>query len=82
MSDPLQIRPGVPLIQLWFGNFFEPWLSNRTRVAAAMKDIAGMGFNSINLDTKPWEDFFARYRGEPASQYVGCLLYTSPSPRD
>lgn len=30
-----------------------------------------MGFNSINLDSKPWEDFFARYRGESASQYVG-----------
>ena len=71
MNDPLQIRPGIPLIQLWFGNFFEPWLSNRARVAAAMKDIAGMGFNSINLDSKPWEDFFDRYRGEPASQYVG-----------
>jgi len=71
MNAPLQIRPGVPLIQLWFGNFFEPWLSNRARVAEAMKDIAGMGFNSINLDSKPWEDFFDRYRGEPASQYVG-----------
>jgi len=70
-QQPLQLRPGVPLIQLWFGNFFEPWLSNRARVAEAMKDIAGMGFNSVNLDSKPWEDFFARYRGEPASQYVG-----------
>ncbi|MFM8830922.1 MAG: hypothetical protein ACKOHM_07950, partial [Spartobacteria bacterium] len=36
-----------------------------------MKDIQAMGFNSINLDSKPWEDFFDRYRGEPASQYVG-----------
>jgi hypothetical protein len=71
VNAALQIRPGVPLIQLWFGNFFEPWLSNRARVAAAMKDIEGMGFNSINLDSKPWEDFFDRYRGEPASQYVG-----------
>ncbi len=68
---PLLLPSGKPLLQLWFGNFFEPWLSNRPRVAAAMKEIAEMGFNSINLDSKPWEDFFARYAGEPASNYVG-----------
>lgn len=70
-NTPLKLTSGEPLLQLWFGNFFEPWLSNRERVAAAMEEIAGMGFNSINLDSKPWEDFFARYEGKPASNYVG-----------
>jgi hypothetical protein len=71
MNDhSLTIRPGVPLIQLWFGNFFEPWLSNRARVAAALAEIRNLGFNAVNLDSKAWEDFFARYRGKPASPYV------------
>jgi glycogen debranching enzyme len=35
-SWPLQIRPGAPLIQLWFGNFFEPWLSDRVWMAATL----------------------------------------------
>ena len=61
---------GVPLLQLWFGNFFEPWLSDRERVSAALEDIRALGFNAINLDSKAWADFHARYRGEPASPYV------------
>lgn len=59
-----------PLIQLWFGHFFHPWLSNRERVAAALDEIRDLGFNAINLDSKSWADFFARCRGEPASPYV------------
>jgi hypothetical protein len=71
----LQIRPGVPLIQLWFGNFFEPWLSNRARVSAALAEIRDLGFNAVNLDSKAWADFYARYRGEPASPYVAMQEY-------
>jgi len=70
-TTTLQTTAGTPLIQLWFGNFFEPWLSNRTRVATALSEILDLGFNAINLDSKAWADFFARYRGEPASPYVG-----------
>ena len=60
-----------PFLSLWFGNFFEPFYSNREATRKGIADVASLGFNSINLDSKPWEDFFARYRGEPASQYVG-----------
>ncbi len=66
----LRNAPDTPLIQLWFGNFFEPWLSNHERVAAAMEEIRDLGFNAVNLDSKAWADFFARYRGEAASPYV------------
>src|ERR1039458_5590885 len=59
-----------PYLAIWFGNFFEPFLSNREATRKGIADVAGLGFNSINLDSKPWEDFFARYRGEPASPYV------------
>lgn len=59
-----------PFLSIWFGNFFEPFYSDREAVRRGIADIAGLGFNSVNLDSKAWEDFFARYRGEPASPYV------------
>jgi hypothetical protein len=55
---------------MWFGNFFEPYYSDPEATRAGIADIARLGFTSVNLDSKPWEDFFARYRGEPASPYV------------
>ena len=59
-----------PLLTLWFGNFFEPFYDDADATRRGLAEIASLGFNSINLDSKPWEDFFARYRGEPASTYV------------
>jgi hypothetical protein len=59
-----------PLLSIWFGNFFEPFYSNFKATRAGIADVASLGFNSLNLDSKAWEDFFARYRGGPASQYV------------
>jgi hypothetical protein len=59
-----------PYLGIWFGNFFEPFYSDREAVRRGIAEVAALGFNSINLDSKAWEDFFARYRGEPASQYV------------
>ncbi|MBV8779792.1 MAG: hypothetical protein JO353_00210, partial [Phycisphaerae bacterium] len=62
-------------ISIWFGNFFEPFYSDRESVSRGIKEVVDLGFNSINLDSKAWEDFFARARGEPyrgaeASPYV------------
>lgn len=59
-----------PFISIWFGNFFEPFYSDFEATRNGIAEVASLGFNSINLDSKAWEDFFARYRGEPASQYV------------
>ena len=59
-----------PFLSIWFGNFFEPFYSNREAVRRGIADVAALGFNSINLDSKAWEDFFERYRGGRASQYV------------
>jgi len=59
-----------PMLELWFGNFFEPFFSDVEAVRDGLTDTANLGFTTVNLDSKPWEDFFARYRGEPASAYV------------
>jgi hypothetical protein len=58
------------MLSIWFGNFFEPFFSDREAVRRGIAEVAELGFNSINLDSKAWEDFFARYRGGPASAYV------------
>jgi hypothetical protein len=58
------------MLGLWFGNFFEPFFSDREAVRRGIAEAADLGFTSLNLDSKPWEDFFARYRGEQASPYV------------
>jgi hypothetical protein len=63
------------MIGIWFGNFFEPFYSDRNAVERGIAEVADLGFTSINLDSKPWEDFFARYRGEPASPYVAMHEY-------
>lgn len=60
----------LPRLGVWFGNFFEPFYSDREAVCRGIDDVADLGFTSINLDSKPWEDFFVRYRGGPASPYV------------
>lgn len=64
------MKEAKPYLGIWFGNFFEPFYSDREAVRKGIAEVAGLGFNSINLDSKPWEDFFARYRGEDPSQYV------------
>jgi hypothetical protein len=58
------------MLSIWFGNFFEPFFSGREAVRRGIAEVAQLGFTTVNLDSKPWEDFFARYRGEPASPYV------------
>ena len=63
------------MLGLWFGNFFEPFHSDRAAVTRGLAEAAALGFTSLNLDSKPWEDFFARYRGGPASPYVAMQEY-------
>jgi hypothetical protein len=65
-----QSKKQQPFLSIWFGNFFEPFYSDFKATRAGIADCASLGFNSLNLDSKAWEDFFARYRGGKASQYV------------
>jgi hypothetical protein len=69
-----------PFLSIWFGNFFEPFVSDRDSVRRGIAEVASLGFTSINLDSKAWEDFFARargekYRGQDASPYVAMQEY-------
>lgn len=64
-----------PLMTLWFGNFYRPAYDDRVFVDDAMKRIRQMGFNTVLLDSKAWEDFRDRYAGKEASQYVAQQEY-------
>ena len=63
---------GNPYINLWFGNFFEPAFSSEEFRTEGIDRIRDMGFNSILLDSKAWQDFFDRYAGQEATQYVAA----------
>ncbi len=64
-----------PYINLWFGNFFEPAFSDKKFLKKSIEEIKGLGFNSIQLDSKSWQDFFDRYEGKEASQYIEMQEY-------
>lgn len=64
-----------PHFSLWFGNFFEPYHSDRELVREGMKEIAEMGFNSIILDSKLWEDFTEFFNTGKESDYVAMQRF-------
>ncbi len=64
-----------PHFSLWFGNFFEPYYHDRELVSKGMKEIADMGFNSIILDSKLWEDFTEFFATGKESEYVAMQRY-------
>ena len=67
MSD--MNRP-APFLSLWFGNFFEPAYSDLDFIKNGTSDIKNMGFDTVLTDSKSWQDFFDRYEGKEASQYL------------
>ena len=68
-------RINEPLMTLWFGNFYRPAFDNRAFIDQSMKIIREMGFNCVQLDSKAWEDFRARYADGEASRYIAQQEY-------
>ncbi|MGN0773449.1 MAG: alpha-amylase family protein [Candidatus Ventricola sp.] len=64
-----------PLMTLWFGNFYRPAFDDRAFIDQSVRSIRDMGFNCIQLDSKAWEDFRARFAGGEASDYVAQQEY-------
>ena len=71
----LRTENGEPFLNIWFGNFYQPAYDDERFVDHSLQLIGRLGFNSVNLDSKAWEDFQERYRGGPASQYVKMQEY-------
>lgn len=59
-----------PYINVWFGNFYKPAFDDEEFVTDAVHLLKCLGFNSVLLDAKAWEDFAVRFEGGEASQFV------------
>ncbi|MBR1584299.1 MAG: beta-galactosidase [Clostridia bacterium] len=68
-------RVDEPLFCLWFGNFYRPAFDDRAFLDASLKEIARLGFNCVELDSKAWQDFQDRFAGGEASDYVAQQEY-------
>lgn len=68
-------RTKEPYINIWFGNFYCPAYDDRQFVKESISLLKRLGFNSVMLDSKAWEDFKERYEGGEASQYVAMQEY-------
>ncbi len=63
-------RTGEPYLNIWFGNFYCPAYDDREFVKENIALLKRLGFQSILLDTKAWEDVKERCEGGEASPYV------------
>lgn len=75
-------KTGEPYINIWFGNFYRPAYDDQEFVKESIVLLKKLGFNSILLDTKDWEDFRDRCEGKEASQYVAMQEYMQKEMKD
>lgn len=73
---------GEPYINIWFGNFYRPAYDDREFVKESIALLKKLGFNSVLLDTKAWEDFRDRCQGKEASPYVSMQEYMQKELKD
>ena len=64
-------KSGAPYLNVWFGNFYRPAYDDQAFVAEGMELLKKLGFNSVLLDSKDWEDFRERYEGKPVCRHAG-----------
>lgn len=75
----IDIATGKPYLNVMFGNFYSPAYDDENFVDDTMQMIKKLGFNSVMLDTKAWEDFRERYETGALSQYVKMQEYMERS---
>lgn len=75
-------KTGAPVIGVWMGNFYSPAFDDGAYIQDTVGMLAELGFNSIELDVKAWEDLRDRYAGGAASQYVWALERTMQAIRE
>ena len=64
-----------PLLSIWFGNFYSPAYDDRAFVDASMHQLKKLGFNTVELDSKDWQDFREAFSGGQPSDYVSMQTY-------
>ena len=64
-----------PMLSIWFGNFYCPAFDDRAFLDASMNELRDLGFNTVELDSKDWQDFRDYFDGQAASPYVNMQMY-------
>ena len=55
---------------IWFGHFYRPAYDDEQFLEETVQLLRSLGFNSVLMDMKDWEDLALRAQGGEASQYV------------
>src|SRR5690606_11077818 len=55
---------------------WEPWRSDPAAVSQMVEDVQNLGFNAVNIEAKPWEEFFDYYRDGQACFYTDAVNRT------
>ena len=65
-------------------NFFGSSGPIQSSITGLDQSVTAFGntINGVNLQGQINEDVYRRIKTQYANLYIGCLLYTSPSPRD
>lgn len=74
--------PNGSFKSIWFGNFYRPAFDDKEFVRNTLIALKDMGFTSILLDSKAWEDFQLRYEGGDPSNYVEMQEYMQKTARE
>jgi len=64
-----------PLLAVYFHNAWEPFRSNKEVVKNGVNDVKKLGFNTIILESKPWQDYFMKYKTNFTSDYIAMQEY-------
>ena len=75
----ITMKNGEPMLCTWFGNFYSPAFDDPGYIDETIALLSELGFNSVELDSKQWEDFQERYAGGDASAYVRMQEYMMES---
>ena len=59
--------------EIWFGSFYEPAYSDTDYLDRTLSLIKDLGFTTVLLDAKAWEDLRDSYENKGKSQYVASL---------
>ena len=65
-------KSGAPYLNVWFGNFYRPAYDDQAFVAEGMELLKKLGFNSVLLDSKDWEDFRDAMRESLRASMSAC----------
>lgn len=78
MAEPNAISGNIrpPNLILHVHLLWEPWRSEAAAIDQMAEEIREMGFNGLNIEAKPWEEFFQYDQDRESCFYLDAVLRT------